>query len=275
VTKAAPPGVKRIKSGTGHRYTIDGKPVDGVTTLIGSGLPKPALVGWAAREVAEYVADNLDTVLAMRDQPRDHIVRTLKAIPNAVRDTAAKRGTDVHDYAERLVLGEEVEYDEALAGHVEAYLRFLDEWKVDPVLVERWVGNRTFRYGGTTDLVAWVITPWEITVESTPWLTAPIAAGTRLLVIFDPKTSRSGLWPEVAYQLAAYRHAEFYMDGDTEVLLGTLGIEHGAAVHVRADGYDVHLVDCGLPTFKTFQFIATVARRAKAGADLIGKAITP
>lgn len=268
-------GVKKIKCGTGHRYTIDGIKVDGVTTLIKGGLPKPALPNWAAREVAEFIADNLHRIDEWRAMDRDALVRTLKVIPEQVRDTAGKRGTDVHDYAEHLVKGEEVEYEEHLAGHVEAYIKFLDEWQVRPVLVERWVGSRSFRYGGTTDLVADVVTPWAITPEHCSWLAAAIPAGTPLRVIFDPKTSRSGLWPEVAYQLAAYWRADFYMDGDTEIPMVSLGIQHAAAVHVRADGYDVHFVDAGPETFKTFQHIATVARRAKDGRErLIGKAVT-
>jgi len=266
-------GVERIDGANGHRYKIDGVRVDGVTTLIGGGLPKPKLVAWAAREVAEYVAANLDKVDEWRAMSEEQLVVMLKTIPDQVRDAAGKRGTDVHDYAERLVVGEEVEYEEHLAGHVMAYLKFLDEWQVEPVLVERWVGSRSFRYGGTTDLVAWVTTPWEITVEDCPWLTEPIPAGTRLLVVFDPKTSRSGLWPEVAYQLSAYWNADFYMDGDIEVPMESLGIQHAAAVHVRADGYDVHFVDAGPDTYTTFQHIATVARRAKNGKNLIGKAI--
>lgn len=37
-----------------HRYRLDGDWVPGVTTLIGKGLPKPALPYWAARTVAEW-----------------------------------------------------------------------------------------------------------------------------------------------------------------------------------------------------------------------------
>lgn len=268
-------GVKKIRCGNGHIYKIDGHRVDGVTTLIGAGLPKPALVPWSAREVAEYVADHLDEIDEWRALSRDALIRKLKAIPSDIRDAAGKRGTDVHDYAERLVKGEEIEYEEHLAGHVESYIKFLDEWQVRHVLVERWVGSRSFRYGGTTDLVADVVTPWAITPEHCPWLAETIPAGTPLRAIFDPKTSRSGLWPEVAYQLSAYWNADFYMEGDTEIPMASLGIQHAAAVHVRADDYDVHFVDAGPETFKTFQFIATVARRAKDGRErLIGKAVT-
>ena len=43
-----------------HRYKLDGQWVPGVTTLIGKGLPKPALPYWSAKTVAEWVADNPD-----------------------------------------------------------------------------------------------------------------------------------------------------------------------------------------------------------------------
>ena len=53
----------------GHRYKLDGLPVTGVTTIIGGGIPKPALVRWAPRVVAEWVTDpenrpRLDELLA-------------------------------------------------------------------------------------------------------------------------------------------------------------------------------------------------------------------
>ena len=41
-----------------HRYWLDGKHIPGVTTLIKGGIPAPALTYWAARTVAEWVADH-------------------------------------------------------------------------------------------------------------------------------------------------------------------------------------------------------------------------
>ena len=35
-------------SPAGHRYKLDGLPVTGVTTLIGEGVPKGALIPWSA-----------------------------------------------------------------------------------------------------------------------------------------------------------------------------------------------------------------------------------
>ena len=45
-----------------HRYWCDGKPIQGVTTLLKGGLPKDALMYWSAKMVAEYVADRPDDV---------------------------------------------------------------------------------------------------------------------------------------------------------------------------------------------------------------------
>jgi hypothetical protein len=49
-----------------HVYTLDGKHVPGVTTIIGVLDKSNALTKWAAGEVARYVAENPDAVDALR-----------------------------------------------------------------------------------------------------------------------------------------------------------------------------------------------------------------
>src|SRR5690606_1778475 len=52
---------KRRNAGRGHYYVDeDGTRFDGVTTLLGEGLPKPALVNWAANTTADYAVDHWD-----------------------------------------------------------------------------------------------------------------------------------------------------------------------------------------------------------------------
>jgi len=244
--------LKRINAGRGHWYKIDGQKVDGVTTLISQGLPKPALPYWSARTVAEYVADNLDAVTAMADMGRASMVAALKEVPWAARDRAAVRGTEVHGLGEQLLRGEEVEVPEHLAGHVESYVRFLDEWKPEPILIEAPVGHRRWRYAGTLDMVV------------------RLPDGRQVLA--DIKTSASGIWPETAYQLAAYRHAEVYLDADGREQ-PMVPVDAGYAIWVRADGYDVIPVECGERVFRDFLHIAWVARSARDNKNLIGEAI--
>lgn len=240
--------LQRINYGRGHGYKIDGVKVDGVTTLISQGMPKPALMYWSARTVAEYVADATDEQLdQLRQLGRSGMVAALKEVPWGKRDAAAAKGTEVHGYAEHLARGEEVEVPEHIAGHVESAVAFLDDYQVNAIRLEAPIGSRRWRYAGTCDLLADVTLP----------------DGQRVRAVLDYKTSGSGIWPDVALQLAAYRNAEIYLDTDgVEQQVADLGLSETAyAVWLRADGYDVYPVNAGEQPFKAFQHLAYVARR--------------
>src|SRR5215467_13092822 len=143
--------VKRRRYGlTGHGYAIDGEKVPGVTSVL-KALPMDALVGWAARVTAEYALDYWDEL--SEERPSVKLSRLMGA-RNTVRDAAAKRGTEVHALARGLVAGEPVVVPEELAGHVEAYRRWLDLVEPVPLATELVVASRSLRYCGTADLVA-------------------------------------------------------------------------------------------------------------------------
>lgn len=224
-----------------HYYMLDGIRADGVTTVISKALPKPALTAWAARSVAEFVADHQIEVTALYGEGRDRMVKELKGAPYRERDAAANRGTEVHALAEKLVKGEEVEVPGELSGYVDAYVRFLDEWAPKPVLVEAPVGNRRWNLAGTLDLVA------------------ELPGGE--IALMDVKTSK-GVYPEVALQLAAYANAEFYMDGGREVAMPSLGITAGYVIHVRDGSYSVVPVDISADgPWKVMQHLIWLSRR--------------
>lgn len=236
-----------------HHYKIDGKKADGVTTLINKGLPKPALMNWGIRSVAEFAVEHLDRLVDMRGEGIDdqNIVAMLKQSPYTNRDNAARRGTEVHDLAEKLVHGIEVEVPDEIRGYVEACVRFLDDWQVKPVLVEAVVASRRWNYCGTLDLVA------------------DLPDGRRVLA--DYKTSKSGIFGETALQLAAYRYAEVYLDADeNEQPVADLGITDVMAVHITAAGYSVHPLVADEDTFRTFTHVAHVARKSNGLRDLVG-----
>ena len=242
---------KRIDSGRGHWYRLDGEKVDGVTTVISNGIPKPALMPWAAKEVATFAADHLD-LLAELD--RDARIDLLKGAHFRDRDKAARRGTEVHNLAEKIINGQEVEVPEELLGHVDSYLAFLDEFDPKPILVEAVVGNRTHGWMGTLDLVA------EVMGE---------------VYLMDVKTTRSGIFGEVGLQLAAYRHAEFYIDadGNEQPFPRT---DHGAAIWVRADGYDVVPVESGPDIYRVFRYAQQIAQfQTVTSKQVVGDVIQP
>lgn len=253
--------ITRREYGKGHSYYVDGAKYDGVTTLIGEGVPKPALIKWAAKSVATYVADATPDALAtLRDLGRDGMIDALKGVPYSQSSAAAVKGTDVHTLAEQLANGAEVEVPEHLAGYVESCVKFLDEYQVKPIATEAVVCHRRWRYAGTTDLFA------DITLPD----------GTVVRACLDWKTGASGVWPEAALQLSAYRWAEVYVDKDgTEQSVADLGITAAYAVWLRADGYDLIPLDTSEDVFKAFTHIAYVARQLRTSRGWVGAAIQP
>ncbi len=261
---------RRINRGRGHSYSLDGTKTPGVTTLLNGGIPKPALINWAGTTVAEYVINRLDLELdadgshfsadrliedlrEMNDRktkplkmsgdfPTLDLAKVLSRTHDDDRDTAARRGTEVHRLAARLAAGEEVEGPEELEAHVDSYLAFLEEWDPVDALVELVVINRSAGYMGSLDLLCTLPDPWNRT-------------------LLDIKTSRSGIFGETALQVLAYGHAETYLDPeDLENELPMEPIDSYGAIWVRADGYDVYRFDVEPIDFRVFRYAAEVAR---------------
>jgi hypothetical protein len=258
----AKPATRIVQRGNGHSYLLDGEKVPGVTTILSKGIPKPWLAPWTARIVSEFVmerlsldgehilADELISDLRSLNQrsrypkklgdefSRMTFAEVLKTVQYGERDAAANRGTQVHDLAERLARGEEIEVPDELAGHVESYLKFLSEWQPSNALLERVIVNRRWRYMGKFDMIA----------------DFPVLG--RGLV--DIKTSKS-IYDEVGLQLCAYAEAETMIseDGQTEEPMPE--VEWCGAIHVRADGYDVYRFRSDDDVFRAFLYVKQVA----------------
>lgn len=226
--------IKRVNRGRNHSYidTDTGEKIPGVTTILGDGLPKPALITWAGNVTAEYAVDHWDELAELSPSAK---LKTLRDARYADRDAAANRGTDVHNLAERLSHGEQVDVPDVLAGHVEACVRFLDDWHVQPILTEAVVVSYQHRYAGTLDLIA------------------DLNDGRRLLL--DYKTGRSGVFPDTALQLAAYRYAEKYRISNIAPESPLPEVDGCAVVHIRHDGYSLVPVDTGPEVFRTFLYV--------------------
>lgn len=246
------PPIRRVNRGRGHTYVdANGLTVPGVTTIL-KALPKDALINWAANATAEAAVDRWGELSKLGPAAR---LNALKKARYDDRDTAANRGTVVHGLGQRLVADERVEIPDGLEGHVESYVRFLDEWDVQPVLVEAVVMSHRHGYAGTLDLLA-----------DLPPL------GKRLLI--DLKTSRSGVFGETALQLAGYRYADTYVTDDgSEAQM--IEVDACAAVHVRADGYDLIPVEAGPEQHRALLYVQQVHRWDATARDLIGAALTP
>lgn len=244
IPKAPPRGLKF--SPASHRYWLDGQPVPGVTTVIGV-LDKPAIPKWAAGEVATYVADNPAGVEQLRNMGRGPMIQALKGLPWEKRDSAGRRGNVLHDYAEAILLGREVEVDDEHVPVMENAIGFMEEWRIEPLLVEFPCASREHRWAGTGDLIARYRRP-DTHEEG--------------VAIFDWKSGKA-LYPEYAWQLNAYAHAEFHgLDGNEHPLP-----ECGAAfgVQIRPDGYDVAPFAFGPDIYAEFVAIRNTFDIAKRG----------
>src|SRR5215471_7566330 len=95
----------RHNTGNGHYYVLDGERADGVTTLLGEGLP-PRLEKWAAEKTANYALDHWDELAEL---PLSERLAKLTGARWADRNRAASQGTEVHRLGRELAAGHEVE----------------------------------------------------------------------------------------------------------------------------------------------------------------------
>jgi hypothetical protein len=249
--------IRRVNHGRYHSYvdTDTGQKIPGATTILGDGMPKPALINWAATATAEYAIDHWDDLTPLTPSKRLNVLQRARY---DAKDAAANRGTQVHKLAERLITGEAVPVPDGLDGHVQSYVRFLDDFDVQPVLVEAVVYSRKYNYCGTLDLVADLINP-DDPDERHRWL-------------IDIKTSRSGVFGEAALQLAAYRYADVVVaDDGAETDLPE--VDFAGVVHVRADGYDLIPIEAGEAQHRQFLYAQQIARFTADSRDLIGEPI--
>lgn len=233
---------RRINNGRGHTYIIDGVKADGVTSILNGGIPKPALTRWAAKTVAEFVAERRDILTKLSDQ---ELIDLCVGVPFRERDAAANRGTEVHAIAAKLAMGEDVEVPEPLVGRVDAYIAWEKAWQPRNVRVENVIVNRQYRYAGTFDILC------EIDGMGT--------------VLSDIKTGRSGIFAETGLQLSAYGHGEVILhdDGTEEPMPH---VDTYAALWLTRDDYEFMPLDVGEADFRAFLYAQQITRWTKERA---------
>lgn len=261
--------LRRHDFGRGHAYVLDcdcprytkddPHKLPSVTGVLGA-LSAPGLIAWAQRTVAEAAVNQWDDLARL---PVTDRLAKLRKAADAARDSAALRGTQIHDLGESLVHGQPVDVPDQHRGPVEAYARFLDRWKIEPVATETPLyATRFGGYAGTADL----------------WATVGVRDGERALV--DLKTGK-GVYSTVALQLAAYRSAEFWQpDGrDSEQPLPPVDAVYVA--HVLPDDVRLLPVVAGEREARAFDYLATVFRWQQRhdgyptpAEPLIGEAVT-
>jgi hypothetical protein len=138
-----------------HSYTLDGKKMTGVTTVIGV-LAKPALIGWAARMAADYASALIESGKEYTEDELAQIFADAKNAHTKKKDDAAAHGTDAHSAVEtwvNLCLESDGKPNEYMP-HESTIKPFVD-WAVENVdhflFSERRMFNEEMFVAGTAD----------------------------------------------------------------------------------------------------------------------------
>jgi hypothetical protein len=245
-------GPKRAVPTNKGRYYTDPQDVlkryVSVTNVIDT-INKPALVGWAARTVAEQAVNDLVLVTKMSRTDKDGAIAYLKGKPYAEKDAAANLGSRIHGIAEGHELGHDMpELADDERAMVEQYLAFRDDWKPTYEATEATVCNRTHAYAGTLDGLL-------------RFQQYRLPKAGDALVVGDYKTGRTGPYAEWGLQLAAYANAEaLWLPDDSEVAMPQ--VAGGVVIRIRPDFYGVYELDpAAMPVlFEVFTHLIHVTR---------------
>lgn len=240
---------------SGHSYKLDGDPIPGVTTVL-NALPKQ-LTQWAADQSADYAIENWAELNELGIAKRHSAIRY--AYKDA-RNKAAARGTDIHKLGESLVFGTAEAVPDELRGPVEAYARFLDEWKIEPVAAETPVASTRYRYAGTSDLTA----------------TIAVRDGARALI--DLKTGN--VYESAVLQLAAYRYADLWQPDGPDSETEQPDVDMVYVARIMPDDVEMLPVDAGPEQYRAFLYVQQTAHWLnrhgwKGDEPLIGEAQRP
>jgi hypothetical protein len=258
---AAPKTAKATSKGRYYTNPRDPeKPLISVTNVLDAAIGKPALVGWAARTVAEQAVARLPIVTKLSRTDPAAAVQLLKGTPYAEKDTAAKLGTRIHELAEAHELGQGLPDDllDDEKAMVENYLAWREDWKPVFEATEATVRNYTVGYAGTCD----GLIRFPDFEDRLPGLYA-----------LDYKTGKTGPYPEWALQVGgAYAHAETLVLPDgTDIPMPR--VDGAIALRIRPDRYAMHLLRSDELVRDTFRHMVAVARFLHSTEDPFSAAI--
>jgi hypothetical protein len=262
--------IVKKSNGRNHWYVdqdAGGERIPGVTSSVGDGLPKPALLKWAADATAEYAIDNWDELAKLSPSER---LKKLQGGRWEKRDAAANKGRSIHKLAERLSAGERVTIPDGLEGYVQSCVRLLDDFDLRAVYVEAVVYSETRRHVGQLDMIADVLLPDMPEYDHIGRNDDGYSRG-----LLDWKTGRSGIFGDVAMQLAPYRFAEYLIEPDSGDVVDMPAVDFVAGIHLRPDGYSLIPLVCGEDQYRDFLYIREVARIQAELRDLVGEPIVP
>ena len=209
-----------------------------VTTIL-NVLSKPFLTKWAAKLAAEYAVENWGELTDMLIKDRQsEALDLIKGASARYTEEASQMGTYVHSSVENLIKGN---VDEISPIQMVGFRSWQEVYKPKFLLCETTVYNRSEGYAGTMDFMAHI-------------------EGRNIIV--DVKTGKS-VYPEVALQLCAYSHGEWYMAENNQSENPLPRIDGAAVLHLRPRGYKYIPVRIDDEVWRSFQYIKEAYRWQK------------
>ncbi len=270
-----------------------------VTTILSGGVPKPALMFWAAITCTDAAIEALPQLVAASRNPAQlaEMRDWIKRAHTRKKDERAEVGSLVHSVIESRILGtpmptairvgdtEWATDGPELAPFLEQLVRFEREWRPRWTASEMVVANAVHGYAGTLDytiggegLIGDMLRGRGYSVPEGVDLMGDTKTGGE----WDRVTSQGhvhGVYPEAGLQMSAYRQATvaWMRDGSRVPMPPTA--EVGVVLHLRPEGYRLYPARCGDTEYAYFRHAQMVdewsSRIASAKADdpVIGAAL--
>lgn len=257
-----------------------------VTTILGC-LKAEGLLYWTAEEAAKAAVNSAASLQSrIEEEGREAVIKWLRdaRFRRAKGErTAAELGTAVHEACESYALtGQRPDVDPEVQPFLDQFDRWAQEFQPVYQAAEVTVYNPTYGYAGTCDAF--------LTVGGVRF----IADYKTSRKSFDARGNPTGPYPEVALQLAAYRHAElaavwrprrmekfrrrYYLlsPAEREMAVPVPEVDTGLVIHITPDHCDAYPVECGPEIFEAFLFVQEAARwQFQTSKTVIGRPLEP
>ena len=143
--------------GRKHKYVVNGITCAGVSTIAGYK-PSPFLVPWAAKMVAEFLADKQDKIKGLTPKQYLDLLEEAKKTYRRKSKEAADIGTIVHDWLEQYLKQENPPKPKGKEAQnaINQFLEFEKKYSVDWICLEKIVCDCKNNVAGRIDALAFV-----------------------------------------------------------------------------------------------------------------------
>ena len=227
--------IEMIEKRRQHWYKVSGHDelLPSVTTCLKIIDKSGPLMGWAKNVMAdkfrsELIEENSQGKFPTKEAWVDAVVIRAKKRPDQERDEAADAGTTAHGLIADIIEGGKPSVPEVLTPAVQGAMEFLSDYNLTVEAVEQRVWHPVYGYAGTVDCIA--------------------RDPDGRLIVIDWKRAKA-LYPEYAYQVAAYADAVEALTGELILAAYVVRLPRSRDEGLRYECKCVHSIDDAFATY--------------------------